>query len=221
MNNRSVNADNHQGILRYLRKQMSDAELAQFEVRLMNEAQLLRETQREEALISALHECQHGLTSTPTHSGTLGFREWFFQPLTAAAAVVVILVSIPIIGLQQRIVDGNPIENLQIASSYYVEGLRNAGQALNINADYPLLLNVDTGPAGGSALYSVRMRSVRTGEVIYQASDQHASNEGYLSLLLREPVSGEFEITVFQANAANAEGVEEEESTLHYLVSLQ
>ena len=213
MSDRQTNLENHQQILRYLRKQMAAAELAEFEVRLMDDPELIRETQREEALIAALHDYQHALVSTPVHSGSLGFREWFFQPMTAAAAVVVLLVSIPLISLQQRIAGTASIESLQIASTHYVEGLRSTAQTLNLQADFPLLLNVDAGPgSSGDDLFSISMRRIDEGEFVYSANEQRVSDEGYLSLLLRESVAGEFEITVSNA-AAN--------DTIHYNVSIQ
>ncbi len=196
MSNNQLKPQDHEQILRYLRKQMTADELGEFEVRLMNDSDLIRETQREEALIAALHECQDALLATDKPSAVLGFREWMFQPLTAAAAVVVLLVSIPMLGLQQTLVRDAAVESLFIASTHYIEGLRNASQSLNIDAEFPLLLNVDAGPNTTAGPFTVTIRNTESGDLVYEATNQVSGGEGYVALLLREPVAGAFEISL-------------------------
>jgi|GEM_PF-4519198 len=203
MRERPVNSNDHELILRYLRKQMTVEELAEFEVRLMSEPELIRETQREEALIAALHECQQALATTAKQPRILNIREWFMQPMTAAAAMVVLLVSIPMIGLQQQLASQQGADNIQIAANYYVEALRSDAPALTFAADFPMLLHVDAGPNGGDKEYSLSMSDLLSGELIYEAQNQRVGSEGYLSLLLREPVQGEFLISL------EAEGAEQ------------
>lgn len=205
----------HQQILRYLRKQMNSEELAQFEVRLMNDTNLLRETQREEALIAALNECQDALVCGETRPRALGFREWLFQPMTAAAALLVMIVSIPMVSLQQSILREQPIESFAIASSQYVEGLRSSTQSLPITADFPLLLNIDAGPDAAGIDFAVQMLSWESEQVIFEEQNLTSNSEGYLSLLLREPISGDYQILVYAGSDP------ESEATASYRVSIR
>lgn len=205
----------HQQILRYLRKQMGNEELAEFEVRLMSDTKLLRETQREEALIAALNECHDVLTCGDTRPRALGFREWLFQPMTAAAALLVLVVSIPMINLQLTAMRQQSIESFPIASSQYVEGLRNSVQALPITADFPLLLNIDAGPDATGRVFAIQMLSSENEQVIFEEQNLTSGTEGYLSLLIREPISGDYQILVYTgADLAS-------EATASYRVSIR
>jgi len=205
MSEKQANPDDHQLILRYLRKQMNSEELAEFEVRLMSDAKLIRETQREEALIAALEECQDALSRVETNPGKLSFRDWLLQPMTAAAAVLVLIVTVPMIGLQQSAMRDQPIEGLLIASSQYVEGLRNSTQSLSISAEFPLLLHVDAGPDAVGKVFAVRMLGTDGEDMIYEAEGLTSSSEGYLSLLLREQITGDYEILVFAGSDLESE----------------
>jgi len=215
MSDKPDNPGDHQQILRYLRKQMDGEELARFEVRLMNDTNLFRETQREEALIAALQECQDALECVGQSPGVLSFRDWIFQPMTAAAAVLILIVSVPLIGLQQTAMRGQPIENLQIASSQYIEGLRSSAQSLPIAADFPLLLHIDAGPESSEEVFAVQMLSEDNQDVVYEEQDLTSGSEGYLSFLLREEMVGDYEILVYAGSDLTSE------ATLSYRITIR
>lgn len=213
MSDKQSDSQNHAQILRYLRKQMTTDELSAFEVRLMNDSDLIRETQREEALIAALREYQDALVQSEPASRILNFREWMLQPLTAAAAVVVLIVSVPMLGLQQFAVREAAVESLLIASTHYVEGLRSAVQSQAINADFPVLLNVDAGPDSSGKSYTLQLQDTVSGAVLYEAENQVTGAEGYLALILRDPLQGDFEIVL-----TDESGVSESK---HYPITFQ
>ena len=215
MSDKPNSPGDHQQILRYLRKQMDSEELARFEVRLMNDTNLFRETQREEALIAALKECQDVLECVGASPGVLGFRDWIFQPMTAAAAVLILIVSVPLIGLQQTAMRGQPIENLQIASSQYIEGLRSSAQSLPIAADFPLLLHIDAGPESSGKVFAVQMLNKDNQDVVYEEQDLTSGSEGYLSFLLREEMAGDYEILVYVGSDLTSE------ATLSYRITIR
>lgn len=205
MDDKSNSSGDHQEILRYLRKQMDDEELAKFEVRLMNDLELLRETQREDALLDALRERQEALFCIEAKPKALGFREWLIQPMTAAAAALVLLVSIPTIGLQLAALREQSIEGLQIASSQYVEGLRSSAQSLSVAGDFPMLLHIDAGPESLGKIFTVQLLQRESADIIFQHQGLTSGPEGYLSLLLREELTGDFQILVYPGTELSSE----------------
>ncbi len=191
-------------IERYLLDKLSEEERNAFETQLLDDAELLNEVQRREAMISALKEAESAeapASKKNENEGNnvirLSFGEWIRQPysLTASLAMLLgagFLFSNLILSNSQKIPNS---ELLAINSSVTLQSIRSSGFQFEASGEPPVLLMIDVGPdAVGS--YRIELRENQSEEIVISRDGLQADDFGLLYSIIKRELKGEFTVVV-------------------------
>ncbi|MDY6984453.1 MAG: hypothetical protein SV422_15315, partial [Pseudomonadota bacterium] len=155
-------------IIRYLRGQLAGDDKAQFEIRMLEEPELLERVQLLEALEDGLREEESALLA---HDGAalpnvLPFRSWIRQPLSVAASVFVAILAVSTF-LRTPDTNETSFTSAPVRSLVLLDGSRNDSPTAVIG-EGPYLLQIDAGLDAGADSFDVVIRSDASQQVMLE-----------------------------------------------------
>ncbi len=186
----------------YLRKALSEQELAAFETQLLEDEALLNEVQRVEAMQDQLRAnpvvLQSKHTAPATTSWLTSWQQWFAQPQSLAACLAIVaLAGLPLLEPQRP---DNEVQGIR--SSLTMQTLRGEASDYSIVYQPPLLLTIDVGPPSDSS-FELQITDLQSGATRMTETGLRQDNEGWLRLVLREEFVGEQRIDIVTADGAS------------------
>lgn len=178
-------------IERYLGNKLGAAERAAFEIRLLEDPELLEQVQLAEAFRSALLQQKSVLVSTNAGNNILPFRAWLRQPLSLAASVLVAAFGM------QMVFSGSgeaPVPaGMAVGSMLLLEATRGATTP-TFTGQPPYLFQIDAGFGNDAAEFEVRLLDVTDGSSIFEQAGLRADTEGWVRLLYTASLTGQYEV---------------------------
>lgn len=190
-------------ILHYLANRMDAAEKTQFEVRMLEEPDLLERVQLLEAMQTTLREEESALLADDTEQQfrVLPFKYQFRQPLALAASVLVAV-------LGTYLLTGTP-ESASISGAVPVGSLvmleaRRDETIPAFTGPGPYLFQIDVGLDAQTDSVKLVLTESATGAVLARQEMVAVDAEGWSRLLYTQPLNGEYRMS---AEAADGTGV--------------
>lgn len=176
-------------IERWLGNKLGTAERAAFEIRLLEDPELLEQVQLAEALRVALVQEGPTLASAISTSNVLPFRAWLRQPLSLAASVLVAALGVQLVytGLS-RAPEGSGIA---VGSLLLLEATRGAAPPA-FSGQAPYLFQIDSGFGNQAETFTVTVRDVTADTVVLAQDGLRADPDGWVRLLFVSAMSGEY-----------------------------
>lgn len=191
-------------IIRYLREQLSAQEKAQFEVRMLEEPELLERVQLLEALTLELRsEAASALLADTADTSTrvLPFRAWIRQPLSLAASLLAAVAVVH--SLYRGPAEAPQIFSAPVGTVVLLEGNR-SDLPTEVSGSGPYLMQIDAGLDAQAASFSVVIRNAGNQQVIVEETGLGADANGWLRLLVQGLPAGEYAVAVTAADAQGA-----------------
>ncbi len=197
-------------IERYLRDQLTEEQRTEFEIQMLDDPELVREIQCTEILISELKGTKGQLprttseheNNTNSNIGHLSFGQWIKQPISIAASIAIgfsLFIAYSVSpSLNPRSLE---VEQLTIRSYQLIERMRSSNLVQALNGDFPMLLQIDASEAIGSDSVTVTIRA-SDNAVIFQQRNLSIDNEGWIRILLQNPIVGQKELNLSWQNTS-------------------
>ncbi len=186
---------------RYLKDRMSAAEKAAFEVRILEEPELLERVQLLEALQVELNGEEDSLLAGDTavaSSNVLPFRGWVRQPLSLAASVLVAVLGVSLLAAPPE--TSSPTA-LSVDTLVLLEASRNEAVPGFIGAG-PYLFQIDAGLGTQADTVSVTLHEGAA--VLLQQDSVKVDLDGWVRLLYTQALAGEYQIELQWTDGAGA-----------------
>jgi anti-sigma factor RsiW len=193
----------HDTVDQYLLNQLTEDERSAFEIRLLDDPELLDEVQRREAMINELKAAESELAQPVAGSVDsnnvirLSFGQWLQQPMSIAASIVVAVGAIVILQAQDydpsRDMTGSDLAVL--GSSITLETLRGADNRITASGTAPVLLSIDTGPTADGG-FTVSLIDDTSGEAVLTQTGVELDAQGWLRVLLNRDFAGDYTVRV-------------------------
>ncbi|MES2606003.1 MAG: hypothetical protein V4603_13780 [Pseudomonadota bacterium] len=184
---------------RYLNRQLDAAAADAFEIRMMEEPDLLERVQLVEAMKQGLQKSQSTLlTPAPVTAKVMRFPQWIRQPLSMAASVLLATL------LMRNILVPTPatVESTGINTVLLLENSRGTATA-EFSGAPPYLLQLDAGLGNTANSFAVTLRDTTNNAVVTQLGDLQADADGWVRLIVSEALTGDY---VAELSWADAEG---------------
>jgi len=174
----------------YLNRQMDAAEMAAFEIRMLEEPALLERVQLIEAMKQGLQEQQESLRTAPAQTAKiLPFTGWLRQPLSMAASVL-----LAVMVLQQFMPGsgGTSSTNTPIGTVLLLENSRGAVPA-EFRGPPPYLFQIDAGFGNQADSFKVTLQDDSNNEVLL-IDGLHADADGWIRLVVDQALAGSYQM---------------------------
>jgi hypothetical protein len=193
-----INEYDDNQIDRYLNRQMDAAEMADFEIRMLEEPVLIEQVQLIEALKQGLQEQQLNLLPVPAQTAKiLPFAAWLRQPLSMAASV---LLAVQV--LQQFIPGSSPSTPTGIGTVLLLENSRGAVPT-EFHGSAPYLFQIDVGFGNQADSFNVTLRDDNNAQVLRMDGLQ-ADADGWVRLVVDQPLAGNYQMELAWLDAQGA-----------------
>lgn len=174
---------------RYLNRQLNADESAAFEIRMMDDPELLERVQLVEAMKQGLQKSESSLLApAPVTAKVLPFAQWLRQPLSMAASVLLATL------LMRNILVPTPVsvESTGISTVLLLENSRGTATA-EFRGAPPYLLQLDAGLGNTADNFTVAVRDAANAEVL-QLGGLRADADGWVRLIASEPLAGDYRV---------------------------
>jgi hypothetical protein len=188
-------------ITRYLREQLSAEEKAQFEIRMIEEPELLERVQFLEALQLGLKAEEKSLLEDGDNapaSNVLPFRRWLRQPLSLAASVLVAALGVNTV-VNRPQTDSVP-DAVPVGAVLLLETRRDVSLPTFTGAG-PYLIQIDAGLGTQASTVDIALHDA-DGAVLLSQQDLNIDRDGWIRLLYTQPLSGEYRLDVETTDGA-------------------
>jgi len=201
-----IDINDHDLIDRYLLNKLKETERTEFEIRLLDEPQLLRETQLRDAFVNELKQSSAVKSARIQESNTrniafgrFNFRQWILLPYSQAASVL-ILVSVVIFAQLPDYGSNESSENAitGYGSTAILQTLRSESSVIPVSGQPPIGLMVDTGPERSST-YTFTLREQGGDNTRLSRSQLTLAADGWLHVTIHRSLRGEYEAEVTDA----------------------
>ncbi len=186
---------------RYLNHKLSDVERAAFEIMMLEDSQLFSRVQLLDAFKRSLADESTTLTGK-RELFALPFRSWLQQPLSLAASVLVIGLTLQV-GYDSFSLSGNEQGGVGIDTVFVLERMRGTNQVVLSGAP-PYLFQVDAGPNAAGAAVTVSLRAGDGMELLSVAELQVDAN-GWARFIYDQPLSGSYTVELTGLNGVAAQ----------------
>jgi hypothetical protein len=184
---------------RYLNQQMDAAEIAAFEIRMLDEPALLEQVQLIEALKQGLQEQEVSLRTVPVQTAKiLSFTGWLRQPLSMAASVL-----LAVLVLQQFVQGSDTSNSTGIGTVLLLENSRGAMPA-EFRGAPPYLFQIDVGFGNQADNFNVTLRDDNNTQVLLM-DGLHADPDGWVRLVVDQPLAGNYQMELGWMDAQGAD----------------
>jgi hypothetical protein len=188
-------------IIRYLRQQLADDDKAQFEIRMLEEPELLERVQLLEALQGGLRADERALLDNPeeaTRSNVVPFRRWIRQPLSLAASVLVAALGLNVLlDTQTRSVPAA----VPVGALVLLDARRDTAIPAFSGAG-PYLLQVDAGIGTDVDAMELTLREASGAALLQQ--DVKVDSDGWIRLLYTPALQGNYQLDLAWTDNAGA-----------------
>jgi hypothetical protein len=184
---------------RYLNRQMDAAEAGTFEIRMLDDPELLERVQLIEALKQGLQEQQESLRAAPVQTAKiLPFTGWLRQPLSMAASVLLAIMVL------QQFMPGSDrsATNTSIGTVLLLENSRGIVPA-EFRGPPPYLFQIDVGLGNQADTFEVTLHDDSNAEVLHMAGLQ-ADTDGWIRLVVDQALAGNYQVELEWMDAQGA-----------------
>lgn len=194
--NASIEHEQDDLIIRYLRGQLAGDDKTQFEIRMLEEPELLERVQLLEALEDGLRDDESALLANEdaTTRNVLPFRSWIRQPLSLAASVFVAVLVVSTL-LRTPDINQASFTSAPVRSLVLLDGSRNDSPTPVTGAG-PYLLQIDAGLDAGADTFDIVIRSEASQQVVLEQDDLMADGNGWVRLLLAGLPDGDYTVAI-------------------------
>jgi hypothetical protein len=193
---------------RYLKARMSADEKAQFEIRMLEEPELLERVQLLDALELELGAEEELLLAgdntgdaVKVTGNVLPFKAWVRQPLSLAASVLVAVL------VAYNVYDVSPATDsftaVPVRSLILLDGSR-GDTPTPVSGAGPWLVQIDAGLDAQSANFGISVISESNQQILIEETGLTADGNGWVRLLLDDLPAGDYRVTLDWQDAQGA-----------------
>lgn len=190
---------------RYLNGQLDAAAAVAFEIRLLEEPELLARVQLVEAMKAGLKQQAASLvapTASATKAKIIPFTAWLRQPLSRAASVLVAALVLHEFLHQLVPARGSAAGSMAVGTVVLLESSR-GNVAATFTGPAPYLLQLDVGFGNTADNFTVTVRD-SSNVAVTQLNGLDADADGWVRLLVSEPLAGDYEVELAWTDAQGA-----------------
>lgn len=196
---------------KYLRNQLSEQERAEFEIRMMEDPELLNAVQRQGEMISDLRTSQEAKINRITDSSAddiapnvsflRNFSGWIQQPLSMAASLLIVIGAVFSFQNPDEPVSVTEINTglVQMSQPVVLQSFRGGTDTIAINSDPPVSFVIEVDPTNAGP-FEVTMIDVGTETAVSSLLVNNPIEPGLIRMQLTRELQGEFLIQVTSPN---------------------
>lgn len=178
---------------RYINNKLDEAAKAAFEIAMMEDPDILQHVQTLDALKQNLASAPEIFTK-PVSAVILPFRSWIRQPMSLAASLLVATLGINAVN-EGGFGQSPSSDSLPIGSVILLEGTRgNAGATFS--GSPPYLFQIDVGFGNPVGDLRVTLNNRTDNSTVIQLDGLQADPDGWVRMVLNEPLAGDYEVTL-------------------------
>lgn len=195
--------DGHDIIDQYLSNQLSEDRRTEFEIQILENAELLKEVQLREAmkrgLKSAEKQIQQASNSGEARENNitrLSPAQWVQQPMSMAACLVMAVGVLALLRGQESPLPTNSISDLSsFGSSVVLETLRGSENRIVALGLAPILISIDVGPVE-EGNFSVELIDDNDNNIAFSVANVRIDQQGWLRLVINRELVGNYTVRV-------------------------